>query len=148
MSHVSFPRFAPHAAGPGLGPLTNEQLRRLAPSAFASGKHESRSARYTYIPTAAVIDGLRANGFASTFAKQGGSRIPGKTAFTKHLIRFRLAGQARAAHRTGGVFPEVVLGPRRMGQPDGEAPTRDKDDSIVLHGPRCLDWCRNAVLLL
>ncbi len=77
MSHISFPRFASHAAS-GRGLLDNDQLRRFAPSAFATGKQESRSDRYTYILTSAVIDGLRADGFEPTFAKQGGSRIAGK----------------------------------------------------------------------
>ena len=44
-------------------PLTNDQLFRLAPSIFAVEKHVSRSARYTYIPTIEVIDGLRKEGF-------------------------------------------------------------------------------------
>lgn len=76
MSHVSFRRFGSVSAT-GRSPLSDDQLRGLAPSAFAVGKHESRSERYTYIPTSAVIDGLRANGFAPTFAKQGRSRIAG-----------------------------------------------------------------------
>jgi len=108
MSHISFPRFASHAAS-GRGPLDDAQLRQLTPSAFATGKHESRSDRYTYIPTSAVIDGLRANGFVPTFAKQGRSRIAGKAEFTKHLLRFRYAGQDGAARKVGDVFPEVVL---------------------------------------
>lgn len=37
-------------------PLTDEQLFRVAPSIFATGKHESRSDRYTYIPTIEVYD--------------------------------------------------------------------------------------------
>ena len=108
MPHVSFRRFG-SAAVAGHGPLSDDQLRRLTPSAFATGKHESRSERYTYIPTSAVVDGLRANGFTPTFAKQGRSRIAGKADFTKHLIRFRYAGQEGAARKVGDVFPEVVL---------------------------------------
>ena len=111
MTHLSFPRFgfAPAVPATGRGPLTNEQIRRLAPSAFAAGKHASRSERYTYIPTSAVIDGLRTNGFEPTFAKQGRSRIQGKAEYTKHLLRFRYQGQAAGLRRVGDVFPEVVL---------------------------------------
>jgi hypothetical protein len=109
MSHISIPRFASRAATAGHGPLSDDQLRRVAPSAFATGKHESRSERYAYIATSAVVDGLRANGFEPTFAKQGRSRIAGKAEFTKHLIRFRHAGQTGAARKVGDVFPEVVL---------------------------------------
>jgi len=109
MSHVSFRRFGPSAAPSGRGPLTNEQVRSLAPSAYAVGAHESRSERYTYIPTSAVIDGLRANGFEPTFAKQGNSRIAGKAEYTKHLLRFRYQGQAGSLRRAGETYPEVVL---------------------------------------
>ncbi|MBI0435865.1 DUF932 domain-containing protein [Roseomonas sp. KE0001] len=93
----------------GRSALSNEALSCLAPSAFATGKHESRSERYAYIATSEVIDGLRANGFLPVFAKQGRSRIEGKEAFTKHLIRFRYQGQGPALQRVGEVFPEVVL---------------------------------------
>jgi hypothetical protein len=33
-------------------PLGEEQMRGVAPSIFATGKHQSRSERYAYIPTA------------------------------------------------------------------------------------------------
>ena len=89
--------------------LSNDQIARLAPSAFATGAHESRSARYTYIPTSEVIDGLRAQGFLPVFAKQGRSRVAGKADFTKHLVRFRFQGQGPALRRIGETFPEVVL---------------------------------------
>lgn len=108
MSTATFPRFGSTPAT-GLGPIDDATLRRLVPSAFAPHKHESRSERYTYIPTSVVIDGLRANGFEPTFAKQGRCRIPGKADFTKHLIRFRFAGQAPALRKVGDTFPEVVL---------------------------------------
>ena len=93
----------------GTAPLTNEQIMRLAPSAFAVEKHESRSERYAYIPTSEVIDGLRGNGFVPMFAKQGNSRVPGKADFTKHLIRFRHEGQAAGLRQVGDTSPEVIL---------------------------------------
>jgi len=89
------------------GPMTNEQISRLAPSVFAAGAHESRSSRYTYIPTSEVVDGMRANGFLPVFARQGKSRIEGKAAFTKHLIRFRQEGGV--VSKAGDTFPEVIL---------------------------------------
>ncbi len=102
----SFARTTGHG---GTEPLTNEQIMRAAPSAFAVDKHESRSHRYAYIPTSEVIDGLRENGFVPMFAKQGRSRVPGKAEFTKHLIRFRHTGQAAGLRKVGDVFPEVIL---------------------------------------
>lgn len=60
-----------------------------SPSAFAEGKHESRTERYTYIPTIQVIQALRTEGFMPVAASQGKSKVPGKADFTKHMIRFR-----------------------------------------------------------
>ena len=74
-------------------PLAEEQMRAVAPSIFAAGKHASRSDRYTYIPTIEVLRGLKKEGFEPFMVAQGKSRIEGKTEFTKHLIRMRHAGQ-------------------------------------------------------
>jgi hypothetical protein len=57
-------RFASHS--PTLRsdyPLSDDQIRRVAPSIFADAPHESRSERYAYIPTAAVLTELRKEGF-------------------------------------------------------------------------------------
>ncbi len=91
------------------GPLDNQQIAAMAPSAFATEAHVSRSSRYAYIPTSSVIDGLRAEGFLPVSAKQGGSRIAGKAEFTKHMIRFRYQGQVPALRTVGETFPEIVL---------------------------------------
>ena len=75
-------------------PLVEDQMRRAAPSIFATGKHDSRSDRYTYIPTSEVLRGLQREGFEPFMVAQSKSRIEGKTEFTKHLIRMRHVGQA------------------------------------------------------
>ena len=77
-------------------PLTEDEMRRTAPSIFAQGKHTSRSERYTYIPTIDVLRGLRREGFEPFMVAQGHSRIEGKTEYTKHLIRMRHASQVQA----------------------------------------------------
>lgn len=77
-------------------PLSEEQMRNAAPSVFAAGKHQSRSNRYTYIPTIEILRGLRREGFEPFMVAQGASRIEGKAAFTKHMIRMRHAGQVQA----------------------------------------------------
>ena len=91
----------------GLQPLSDAQLYDRAPSAFAEGKHESRSARYAYIPTIRVAQALRQEGFLPVAASQGKSRVPGKADFTKHLIRFRRETDIDA--RSGAAVPETVL---------------------------------------
>jgi len=81
-------------------PLNEDQMRAAAPSIFAEGKHRSRSERYTYIPTIEVLRGLRKEGFEPFMVAQGGSRVEGKAAFTKHMIRMRhhrdIGAQAQA----------------------------------------------------
>ena len=89
-------------------PLDNQQIAVMAPSAFATEAHESRSSQYAYIPTSSVIDGLRAQGFAPVSAKQGRSRVPGKADFTNHMLRFRHEEQT-AVRAAGGAVPEIVL---------------------------------------
>ena len=89
--------------------LSDDELRVIAPSIFAETAHESRSNRYAYIPTSEIVDGLRDNGFVPVLAKQGGSRVPGKADYTKHLIRFRHAGAAAQSLAVGDTFPEVVV---------------------------------------
>lgn len=88
-------------------PLTNEQIFKYAPSVFATEAHESRSDRYAYIPTSVVLDGMRNEGFMPMFAAQSRSRIPGKSEFTKHLLRFRQVGTQLTV--VGQEFFEIVL---------------------------------------
>lgn len=73
----------------GTETLTNDQMFKIAPSIFAEDKHESRSIRYTYIPTIDVLEGLKKEGFDPFFVAQSKSRIEGKSEFTKHMVRLR-----------------------------------------------------------
>ena len=90
-------------------PLSEDQMRRAAPSIFAAGKHASRSERYTYIPTIEVLRGLRREGFEPFMVAQGASRVEGKAEFTKHLIRLRHAGGQSAELQTRTETPEIIL---------------------------------------
>jgi hypothetical protein len=85
-------------------PLTDDQIIRAAPSVFADSAHESRSRRYTYIPTIEVVNGLRREGFEPFMACQARTRVEGKEAFTKHLLRFRHQGQIN-----GDEANEIIL---------------------------------------
>ena len=51
-------------------PLSDDQIRRVAPSIFAVEAHESRSARYTYIPTGDVLTALRKELLLAAFDRQ------------------------------------------------------------------------------
>ena len=86
-------------------PLSDEAIKHCVPSVFAECPHESRSERFAYIPTSAVLTGLRKEGFQPFFAQQGGSRIAGKQNFTKHMLRLR--HQSRTTE--GGEAHEIIL---------------------------------------
>ncbi len=83
-------------------PLTREELFRVVPSVFSEDKHESRSERYTYIPTISLLDSLQREGFQPFFACQTRVRDPGRREHTKHMLRLRREGQI-----TGIQVPEI-----------------------------------------
>jgi Domain of unknown function (DUF932) len=85
-------------------PLTNDQIHRVAPSIFAEAPHESRSQRYAYIPTAAVLAELRKEGFQPFMACQTRVRDEGKREHTKHMLRLRHASQINGAEAN-----EIIL---------------------------------------
>jgi hypothetical protein len=88
-------------------PLTDDQLRRFVPSVYAEAAHESRSERYTYIPTAAILAGLRKEGFEPVSARQSRTRDASRYDFTKHMIRMRHVSLRDL--KVDDTFPEIVL---------------------------------------
>lgn len=85
-------------------PLTNDEIARVVPSIFAEAAHDSRSDRYTYIPTVNVLDGLRKEGFQPFMACQTKVRNLDKIDHTKHMIRLRHADQI-----AGSEANEIIL---------------------------------------
>ncbi|MCV0275831.1 DUF932 domain-containing protein [Pseudomonas aeruginosa] len=86
-------------------PLSDEQIRAVAPSIFAEAPHESRSERYSYIPTATVLQELRGEGFEPFMVCQTRVRRDDRRDFTKHMIRLRYASQIDAR----GEANEIIL---------------------------------------
>lgn len=88
-------------------PLTLDAIRIAAPSVFAEDAHDSRSDRYTYIPTVAVVEHLMSKGYGVFAVSQSGSKDEGKRNHTKHMIRFRDLNQSIST--VGQTFYEQVL---------------------------------------
>jgi len=88
--------------------LSHQQIRSIAPSVFAMSPHSSRSERYAYIPTVDVLSGLEREGFRVMKASQSRTRIPGKSDFTKHMLRLRHES-TQDVTALGETIPEVVL---------------------------------------
>lgn len=84
----------------GREPLDNEALFRHVPSIFAREAHESRSARYVYVPTIDIVEGLRREGWLPFFAVQSVPRDGSRLGHAKHMLRLRRdegIGKAEAA---------------------------------------------------
>jgi len=99
-------RFASHS--PVLrsdSPLSDDQIRAVVPSIFADAPHGSRSERYSYIPTAAVLTELRKEGFRPFMVTQTRVRNEDRRDFTKHMIRLRHASQIDARSEAN----EIIL---------------------------------------
>ncbi|MFZ1142674.1 MAG: DUF932 domain-containing protein [Candidatus Sulfotelmatobacter sp.] len=88
-------------------PLTMEEVARRAPSALALRPYAAMSAKYTYVPTINIIEGMIKAGFQPFAASQSLTRIADKKAFTKHMLRFRHADMGALV--VGDVVPEVVV---------------------------------------
>lgn len=85
-------------------PLSDEQIRLVAPSIFSAEKHVSRSDRYALIPTADVLRELRREGFQPFMVCQTRVRQEHRRAHTKHMIRLR-----HASEMAGEEANEVIL---------------------------------------
>lgn len=85
-------------------PLTNDAIAAVAPSILADCAHESRSERYSFIPTVEVLDALRKEGFQPFMVCQSRVRDEARRAYTKHMVRLRHADQIN-----GREANEVIL---------------------------------------
>lgn len=88
--------------------ISDEELRRVVPSIFASQPIEGVSDRYSFLPTSSILQGMRENGWVPVRAEEQSVRTEARRGFQKHLIRF-----ARTEHlqtwEKNQVRPEVVL---------------------------------------
>ena len=102
--------YAPRTAGfdDGARALSQDEMRRAAPSIFAARPHVSRSERFRAIPTIEVLRGLEIEGFFAVGVKQSGSRDASKTGYTRHLIRLRRLDDARQ-YPVGDTVCEIIL---------------------------------------
>jgi hypothetical protein len=85
-------------------PLSDDQIRAVVPSIFAEDRHFSRSSRYSYIPTAAVLSELRKEDFQPFMVCQTRVRNDDRREFTKHMLRLRHASQIN-----GSEANEIIL---------------------------------------
>lgn len=86
-------------------PMTEDQLMKAAPAVFATGKHGSRSDRYSYVPTIDIVRGLQKEaGLLVYGATESKTKDQSRKGHTKHLIRLR-----RPAGFNRDEAPELIL---------------------------------------
>lgn len=88
--------------------LTEDELRRICPSVFATQAHESRSERFAPIPTIEVIRELEKEGFGVVGATQAVAKQAGRRDYTKHLLRIRQLRNS-LKHSVGDTVFEMLL---------------------------------------
>jgi len=88
--------------------LEDQEIRRSAPSIFASQAWAETSQNYRFLPTISVVNALRDSGYSVVKATQSHCRIEGKGEFTKHMIRLRHSTFMNPLN-IGDEVPEIVL---------------------------------------
>ncbi len=73
--------------------LSEDTLRQKAPSIYAAGPMAGVSPRYTFLPTARIVDGLAAHDWVPVAVEEQRIRKEARRGYQKHLIRFRRAEQ-------------------------------------------------------
>jgi uncharacterized protein DUF932 len=102
--------------------LDNNRLLAIAPSIFATAPVEGVSDRYSFLPTASILDGMRDNGWFPVSAREQGIRLDARRGFQKHEVRFcrrddieKFHSQtSRGVHeffadKGGPIRPEVIV---------------------------------------
>jgi hypothetical protein len=89
-------------------PLSEDDLRRLAPSVFATEAHYSRSERFRVIPTIEVLRGLAKEGFSVVAAQQSLCRQDDRREYTKHMVRLRRLDDGKK-YQVGDTVFETLL---------------------------------------
>lgn len=88
--------------------MTEDAMRAIAPSIFATQAHESRSDRFAPIPTIEVLRGLQKEGFFPVAVKQSTSRMADRRDFTKHMIRLRRLDNVDK-YKVNDTVAEIIL---------------------------------------
>jgi len=90
--------------------LNNHQLMERAPAIFATAPTHDASARYTFIPTIDVVDGLRAEGWLPVAAKQTAAQTKDRRDTALHMVRFRHPDLEPINIGNGNlIYPEAIM---------------------------------------
>lgn len=88
--------------------LSEDEMRKIAPSIFAVERHHSRSERFSPIPTIEVLRDLAKEGWGVAGVQESRARDADKQAHTKHLVRLRRFADG-AKYNVGDSVVECLL---------------------------------------
>ena len=86
-------------------PMTESEIREVAPSVYAEEPSGHVSEKYTFIPTTQVIEDMENLGWKVYSAEQRTARTRVRNNHTKHLLRFR----NERLDTILGCYPEITL---------------------------------------
>lgn len=91
--------------------LTDDDIRRLAPSVFATAPAPTVSDRYSYLPSYPVLRSMRLMGLVPTQVREGRKKNPDGREYAMHEIRFRKVDDdtANKTRELGMLVPEALL---------------------------------------
>ncbi|HXM02729.1 MAG TPA: hypothetical protein VN939_09020 [Chthoniobacterales bacterium] len=69
---------------PGTVAISDDEMRRFAPSVFAFQPIEGVSERYRFLPTSSILNGMRENGWVPVRAQEQSIRTEARRGFQKH----------------------------------------------------------------
>lgn len=138
-------------------PLSLDRVRAIAPSVFASGAHESRSQRYGYVDSFAMIQGLLDKGFEITAASEARAKDESKKGFTKHMVRLRhtasyqalqaTLADGRASGRGGFIRDQQVAASLGVSAEVVLTNSHDGTSAVTLHGGILRAACFNGLIV-
>jgi hypothetical protein len=73
---------------PGTVGICDDELRRFAPSVFASQPIAGVSERCSFLPTSAILNGMRENGWVPVREQEQSIRTEARRGFQKQVVRF------------------------------------------------------------
>lgn len=121
------------AIGRATDTLSRDQLRHAAPSIFAEAAHSRTSDRYSFLPTASILDGMEAEGWLPTLVQEQKVRDEGREGFQKHMIRF---AHRNDLQRGSAERPEIVL-----------INAHDRSSAYHLHAGIFRAYCLNGLVV-
>jgi hypothetical protein len=121
---------SPRSLRPG---LSDDWLRRKAPSVFAEEPMQGVSHRYSFVPTSQLVSRLRDSGWVPVDAFEQPVRVEERRGFQKHMIRFQ---RQDVATETNEYTAELVL-----------VNSHDRSSAYHLHAGLFRFVCGNGMII-